>query len=178
MNSDNYLIDIKRQFHNLKELAEKAVNQISDKDFFRFIGPESNSIAIIMRHMAGTMGSRWRDFLTSDGEKPDRNRDTEFETSENDTKEAVMDEWKNGWQILFDAVEPLKPKDLEKTILIRSEPHTVIEAINRQLTHYAYHVGQIVFLARHYTGSNWQSLSIPRNKSDDFNAKMKEKFKK
>lgn len=171
----NYLKDSRNQFRKLKELADKAISQVADKDFFALPDEYSNSIAIIMKHTAGNMRSRWRDFLTSDGEKPDRNRDSEFVIEKGDSKENILQAWEKGWQYLFEALEPLGPDDLNKTVLIRTEPHTVIEAINRQLTHYAYHIGQVVFLARNLTGSNWKSLSIPRGKSDEFNIKMREK---
>ena len=171
----NYLKDSFNQFGKLKELADKAISQVVEKDFFALPDEHSNSIAIIMKHMAGNMRSRWRDFLTSDGEKPDRNRDSEFVIEKRDSKESIFQAWEKGWQYLFEALEPLGPDDLEETVLIRTEPHTVIEAVNRQLTHYAYHIGQIVFLARNLTGSNWKSLSIPKGKSDEFNIKMREK---
>lgn len=143
--------------------------QISDNDFFTELSDIDNSLAIIVKHMAGNMRSRWRDFLTSDGEKDDRHRNTEFEIYDSDSKESLMQKWEEGWQICFDAIELLKPEDLEKTIYIRAEAHTVLEAINRQLTHYAYHVGQIVYLSRHFAGANWKSLSIPKAKSGSFN---------
>ena len=176
MISEAYLKDAVLQFRKLKSQVEKSLNQVSDPDFFRQLGPESNSLAIIIKHMAGNMRSRWRDFLTSDGEKPDRYRDTEFELSSDDTREAIMDRWDRGWKFLFDSVEPLKPEDLEKTIAIRGEPHTVLEAINRQLTHYSYHLGQIAYLARHYAGDKWETLSISKGKSDDFHREMKDRF--
>jgi len=143
--------------------------QISDDDFFRELSEVDNSLAIIVKHMAGNMRSRWRDFLTSDGEKDDRQRDTEFEIYDNDSKESLMLKWEEGWKLCFKAIEPLKSEDLEMTIFIREEAHTVLEAINRQLTHYAYHVGQIVYLARHFAGTKWQSLSIPKGESDSYN---------
>jgi hypothetical protein len=174
MQQDHYLKDVIHQFRKLKELADKAISQVADKDLFAMPDEHSNSIAIIMKHMAGNMRSRWRDFLTSDGEKPDRNRDTEFVIEKGDSKESIFQAWEKGWQYLFEALEPLNPDDLNKTVLIRTQPHTVIEAINRQLTHYAYHIGQIVFLARSFAGSEWQSLSIPRGESDEFNIKMRE----
>lgn len=177
MFSEEYLKDSITQFGKLKILVEKSLNQVSDPDFFKELGPESNSIAIIVKHMAGNMRSRWRDFLTSDGEKPDRYRDTEFELTPDDTREAIMDRWERGWQILFEAVEPLKSEDLEKKITIRGEPHSVLEAINRQLTHYSYHLGQIAYLARHFAGEKWVTLSIPKGKSDEFHRDTREKFK-
>jgi len=177
MISEAYLKDAVLQFRKLKSQVEKSLNQVSDPDFFRQIGPESNSLAIIVKHMAGNMRSRWRDFLTSDGEKPDRHRDTEFELADDDTRDAIMSRWVQGWKFLFDSVEPLKPEDLEKTITIRSELHTVLEAINRQLTHYSYHLGQIAYLARHFTGEKWETLSIPKGKSEEFYREMGDKFK-
>lgn len=177
MISGAYLKDAVLQFRKLKSQVEKSLDQVSDTDFFRQLGPESNSLAIIVKHMAGNMRSRWRDFLTSDGEKPDRYRDTEFELADDDTREAIMARWEQGWKFLFDSVEPLKPEDLEKKISIRSEPHSVLEAINRQLTHYSYHLGQIAYLARHYTGEKWETLSIPKGKSDEFLREMGDKFK-
>jgi len=176
MISEAYLKDAVLQFRKLKSQVEKSLNQVSDPDFFRQIGPESNSLAIIVKHMAGNMRSRWRDFLTSDGEKPDRHRDTEFELADDDTRDAIMSRWVQGWKFLFDSVEPLKPEDLEKTITIRSELHTILEAINRQLTHYSYHLGQIAYLARHFTGEKWETLSIPKGKSEEFYREMGDKF--
>lgn len=175
MQKGHYLKDAINQFRKLKELGDKAISQVADKDLFTLPDENSNSIAIIMKHMAGNMRSRWRDFLTSDGEKPDRNRDSEFVIEKSDSKESILQAWERGWQYVFEALEPLDPDDLNKTVLIRTEPHTIIEAINRQLTHYAYHVGQIVFLARSLAGSEWQSLSIPGGKSDDFNVMMRGK---
>ena len=143
--------------------------QVNDEDFFTELSVVDNSLAIIVKHMGGNMRSRWRDFLTSDGEKDDRHRDTEFEIYDSDSKKSLMQKWQEGWQLCFEAIEPLKPEDLEKTIYIRGEAHTVLEAINRQLTHYAYHVGPIVYLARHFRGADWKSLSIPKGESDNFN---------
>lgn len=170
---ENYLTDAIASFRNYKKLAEKAMEQISDEEFFRLIDEESNSIAIIVKHIAGNLKSRWTDFLTADGEKDFRNRDSEF-VAENDTRESLMQFWEEGWQILFDNLEPLTPNDFEKTITIRSQPHTICEAINRQLTHYAYHVGQITFLAKHFRSAEWKTLSVPKNKSLEFNAFMEE----
>ncbi len=155
-------------------MAERAVEQVSDEEFFRQIDAESNSIAIIVKHIAGNAWSRWRDFLTSDGEKADRRRDTEFELIE-DTRESLMQFWEQGWQTLFSNVEGLKEEDFSKTVTIRCEPHTVVEAMNRQLTHYAYHVGQVVFLAKHLRSSDWKTLSVPRNRSAEFNKFLAEK---
>ncbi len=171
---DNYKADAIQSFRNYKRMAERAMEQVSDDEFFQTIDAESNSIAIIVKHIAGNLHSRWRDFLTTDGEKPDRNRDTEFEMI-GDTRGALMQFWESGWQTLFDNIEPLTPEDFSTTIMIRGEPHTVVEAINRQLTHYSYHVGQIVFLAKHLRSSDWKTLSVPRNKSAEFNRFLEEK---
>ena len=164
----NYHSDALRSFRDYKKLAERALEQVSDEEFFAQIDAESNSLAVIVKHIAGNLRSRWRDFLTSDGEKPDRNRDTEFEMIE-DTRESLMDFWERGWRTLFDNLEPLAEEDFARTVTIRGEPHTVVEAINRQLTHYSYHVGQIVFLAKHLKSNEWKNLSVPRNRSADFN---------
>ncbi len=164
----NYHADAIASFRNYKKLAERAIGQIDDEQFFEQIDPESNSIAVIVKHIAGNALSRWRDFLTTDGEKPDRHRDLEFELVDDD-REKLLGLWERGWQTLFDAIEPLTEDDFSRTVLIRGEPHTVVEAINRQLTHYAYHVGQIVFLAKHFTSSAWKTLSVPKNKSAEFN---------
>jgi hypothetical protein len=164
----HFLEDAILQLRKYKALADGALAQVEDGDLFRAIDPESNSIAIIMKHISGNMRSRWRDFLTSDGEKPDRNRDGEFEVESADTKERVLERWEAGWKLLFDALAPLTPADLLREVRIRGEAHTVLQAIGRQMTHYASHVGQIVFLARHFAGSRWKSLSIPKGKSREF----------
>lgn len=164
----NYHSDALSSFRNYKKLAERAIEQVSDEEFFATIDEEANSIALIVKHIAGNLRSRWSDFLHSDGEKPDRNRDTEFEII-GDTRESLMKYWEDGWRILFDATETLTSEDLSKTITIRSEPHTVVEAINRQLTHYAYHIGQIALLAKHFRSTEWKSLSVPKNRSAEFN---------
>ena len=169
----NYHTDAVSSFRNYKKLAERAIEQVSDEEFFAQIDAESNSIAVIVKHVAGNLHSRWRNFLTTDGEKPDRNRDTEFEMMD-DTRSSLMEFWERGWQTLFDNVEPLTEKDLSRTVTIRGEPHSVVEAINRQLTHYSYHVGQIVFLAKHLRSSEWRTLSVPRNRSADFNRYLTE----
>lgn len=161
-------------FSNYKKLAERAIGQVSDEEFFAAIDAEANSIAVIVKHIAGNLHSRWRDFLTTDGEKASRNRDTEFELIA-DNRESLMTFWETGWQTLFNSIEPLTEEDFAKTITIRGEPHSVVEAINRQLTHYSYHIGQIVFLAKHFKSSEWKTLSVPKNRSADFNAFLKEK---
>ena len=161
----NYLDDAIKSFKSYKKLADKAIAQMQDEEFFVTIDEESNSVAVIMKHMAGNMFSRWTDFLTTDGEKPNRNRDMEFVIEESTTKDEVFDFWERGWDCVFAALEPLKIEDLARKVSIRGEEHTVVQAINRQMTHYAYHVGQIVFLAKHFRSTDWRSLSIPRNRS-------------
>ncbi len=165
---ENYLSDTIIAFRNYKKMAEKSIVQVSDEEFFRTLDDESNSIAVIVKHIAGNMRSRWTDFLTTDGEKSDRNRDTEFELFD-ENRESLMAYWERSWVTLFEAVEPLTVKDLEKTITIRGESHTIVEALNRQMTHYAYHIGQITFLAKHFKSKDWKTLSVPRNKSTEFN---------
>ena len=175
---EHYLEDALRTFRDYKKLAERAFEQIDDEDFFRTIDRESNSIAVNMKHLAGNMLSRWTDFLTTDGEKPERDRDMEFVMLPQTTKAEMVTYWDKGWQCTFDAVQPLKPEDLMRTLTIRGQDHTVVQAINRQLAHYAYHVGQIVYLAKHFKASDWQSLSVPKNKSAEFNKYLEEKVKK
>lgn len=165
-----YLKDARRQFRAVKKLADLALAQVTDDDWFVTIDTESNSLAVIVKHVAGNLRSRWTEIFTTDGEKPDRNRDNEFVTGERESKDVLQAKWEVGWQALFDTLASLTPADLSRTILIRNEPLVVIEAINRQLTHYGMHVGQIVFLARHLASDHWQSLSIPRGQSAAFNA--------
>src|SRR5215472_8160038 len=170
--STSYVKDSIGLFHYYKKLGERAMAQCSDENLFVAIDPESNSIAIIVKHLAGNMRSRWMDFLTTDGEKPDRNRDTEFEDASR-TRAALMELWERGWKYLFDALEPLTDADLTRKVTIRTEPHSVMQAINRQTAHYAHHVGQIVFLAKHLTAKatgKWDSLSVPRGQSRQFAA--------
>jgi hypothetical protein len=169
MNDETFLSLADRELRRLKALADKAMAQVDDDGFFAALGQDENSIALVVKHMAGNLRSRFRDFLTSDGEKPDRNRDAEFETAPTDTRAALLAAWEEGWQILFDALAPLGEADLTRVVTIRGEPLSVFQAVGRQLTHYAYHVGQIVLLARHWAGPEWSSLSIPRGKSADFN---------
>jgi hypothetical protein len=166
----NYLNDALATFRDYKKLAEKALAQVRDEEFFLTLDEEANSIGVVIKHMAGNMISRWTDFLESDGEKPDRNRDMEFVLEPDVTKDDLISLWERGWARLFEAIEPLRPADLARNVHIRGKAHTVVEAINRQLTHYAYHTGQIVLLAKHLRSVEWQSLSIPRNKSAQFNA--------
>jgi len=167
----SYIQDSLEVFRSYKRLAERAMEQVTDEQLFAVLDPEANSIAIIVKHMAGNMRSRWTDFLTTDGEKSDRNRDSEF-VEPPTTRKALMEDWENGWAILFQALEPLTDADLGRTILIRGEAHLVLQAINRQVAHYAYHVGQIVLLAKHYARGHWQSLSIARNRSAEFNRQV------
>lgn len=149
----------------LKGVVEKAIAQVPEAALSEVLGEEANSIAMLLRHTAGNLLSRWSDFLTTDGDKSTRDRDSEFRTDPSDTKERLMERWEAGWNCLFAALESLRPEDLEKTVTIRGEPCTVLEAIHRHLTHTAYHVGQIVLLAKHSARSRWQTLSIPRGKS-------------
>lgn len=167
MFEQHYLDEVMSQLRKLKTQADRALAQIDDEHLFTVLGPESNSIAVIMKHVTGNMRSRWTDFLTSDGEKPDRNRDSEFELEEGDTAERMRARWDEGWKLVLDTIGSLSAGDLERTVRIRGEAHTVVEAINRQLTHYAGHVGQMVFLARHFAGEKWQSLSIPKGRSKE-----------
>ncbi len=173
--SQLYLHDIRASFRAYKKLAEKALAQIKDEEYFVILDEESNSIAIIMKHMAGNMISRWTDFLTTDGEKPDRNRDLEFVIENEATIDEVFAYWERGWSCLLEAVESLQPADLDKQVFIRGKAHSVVQAINRQMTHYAYHIGQIVFLAKHIRSSEWTSVSVPRNRSASFNEYLKQK---
>jgi uncharacterized protein DUF1572 len=167
----SYLKDSIDVFRYYKKLGERATAQCPDDALFASLDAESNSIAIIVKHVAGNMRSRWTDFLTTDGEKPDRNRDTEFETPPK-TRAELMELWERGWKYVFDALEPLGDEDLVRTITIRTEPHSVMQAINRQVAHYSYHVGQIVYLAKHLAGNKWQTLTVPKKKSADFNRKV------
>ena len=170
----HYLEDSIASLRAYKKMAEKALDQLRDDEFFLALDEESNSVAVIMKHMAGNMFSRWTDFLTTDGEKPNRNRDMEFVIESSTTKDDLRAYWKKGWQCVFDALEPLRAEDLGTKIKIRGEEHTVIQAINRQLMHYANHIGQLVFLAKHFRSAEWKSLSIPRNRSAEFNAHLAE----
>ncbi len=162
-----YYEDILRQLKKYRLLAENGIAQVPEDKFFEQLNEESNSIATIMKHMGGNMKSRWTNFLTTDGEK-NRARDLEFEITEQDTHDSIWQLWEEGWEITMQTISSLKPGDFERTIFIRKEPHTVLEALNRQLTHYAYHVGQIILLAKFYAAGPWQSLSIPKGKSKEF----------
>jgi len=163
----HWIADAILQFRKYKKLGEGALAQVADGDFFCVIDPESNSIALIVKHLAGNMRSRWTDFLTADGEKADRRRDEEFEARSTDSRQSLMAAWETGWAAVFDALAALTGDDLLRPVRIRREPHTVVQAVHRQMTHYAYHVGQIVFLARHFAGPRWTSLSIPKGRSKE-----------
>ncbi|MGE5361335.1 MAG: DUF1572 family protein [Bacteroidales bacterium] len=163
-----YLADAVSNFRGYKKLAERAFEQASDEDLFRTLDPESNSIAVLVKHMAGNMRSRWTDFLTSDGEKADRHRDQEFIIDPGTTRADVMRWWEAGWQRVFDAVTPLRPSDLLRKVTIAGREHSVLQAVDRQLLHYAGHVNQIVLLAKHFRGATWRSLSIPKGQSDTY----------
>jgi Protein of unknown function (DUF1572) len=165
-----YLEEVRRQMREYKRMGEGAMAQLRDDDFFLTLDPEANSVAILVKHLAGNMRSRFTDFLTSDGEKPDRFRDREFEVSGATTRDDVMRWWEEGWACVLGAIDGLKPEDVMRTVTIRGEPHTVLQAINRQIAHYAGHIGQIVFLAKHLRSSEWKTLSVPRGKSEDFKA--------
>ncbi|HSZ62837.1 MAG TPA: DUF1572 family protein [Terriglobales bacterium] len=166
--ASQYLEEMKRQFRGHKRMGETAMAQLEDKEFFISLDPESNSVAALVKHIAGNARSRFTDFLNSDGEKPDRFRDQEFEVSENATREEVMHWWERGWTQLLSTLDSLQPEDVQRTVTIRSEPHTVMQALNRALAHYAQHIGQIVFLAKHLRSEKWQTLSIPRGKSEEY----------
>jgi len=169
--STSYLSDSISLFRYYKGLGERAMAQVADDQLFYAPDEESNSIAIIVKHLAGNMHSRWTDFLTTDGEKPSRNRDSEFEDPPSD-REGLMRAWEDGWRCLFNALEPLNDSQLSECVMIRGEAHSVMQAINRQLCHYAYHVGQIVFAAKQRRKGDWTSLSVPRGKSADFNQRV------
>jgi hypothetical protein len=171
--AQQYLADALSTFRAYRKLADRALEQLSDEEYFLTLDQESNSVAVIMKHIAGNMLSRFTDFLTSDGEKPDRDRDSEFIIDDAMTKALLLAYWNRGWDCLFAALEPLQPEDLEKKITIRGGEHSVVQAINRQMTHYASHIGQIVFLAKHLRSAEWKSLSIPRNRSSQFNDYLK-----
>ncbi|HKZ02883.1 MAG TPA: DinB family protein [Pyrinomonadaceae bacterium] len=168
--ANEYLQDALGSFRAYKKLAERALEQLKDEEFFINLDEEANSVAVIMKHMAGNMISRWTDFLTTDGEKPDRQRDKEFILDSNTSKEEILAYWERGWSTVFKALDPLQPDDFSRKVSIRGEQHTIVQAINRQMTHYAYHIGQIVFLAKHFRSREWKSLTIPRNRSAEVNA--------
>ncbi|HTC23336.1 MAG TPA: DUF1572 family protein [Gemmatimonadales bacterium] len=160
-----YLDDVVRLLRQYKALADRAVAQIEPSDIFRPLDGEANSIAVLFKHMAGNMRSRWTDFLTTDGEKPDRNRDAEFELGPGADLADLRRIWEDGWRLTLSAIEALGPGDLLREVRIRDQPHTVLQAIQRQVTHYAYHVGQIVMLAKHARGAAWETLSMPKRRT-------------
>jgi hypothetical protein len=166
-----YLADVIAQFRKQKELAERALARVSDEHLTATLDPESNSIAVLVQHMAGNLRSRWTDFLTTDGEKPDRKRDSEF--MDPPPRDTLMKAWEDGWQLAFTSLGELSDEDLTRTVTIRGEKHSVLQAINRQLTHTAYHCGQIVLLAKHFNSADWKPLSVPRGESEEFNRKVR-----
>ena len=165
------LADHVREFRKLKNIAERAIAQVTDEDLSQTLDEESNSIALLVKHLTGNLRSRWTNFLTSDGEKPDRGRDSEFVADPEDTRQKLLEGWEGGWRCLFEAIDSLTPDDLPKIVTIRSEPFTVTQAILRQMTHCAYHIGQIVFLAKYFAGGKWQTLTIPRGQSEQYRTK-------
>lgn len=167
-----YLAESRSRFGKTKEQVERAIAQVDDAAFFATLGAEDNSIAVIVKHMAGNLRSRFTDFLVSDGEKPDRDRDSEFEVGAGDTRASIEAAWQAGWSALFGALDGLRPEDLSRTVRIRGEPHSVLQALERQQTHHAYHAGQVVLLAKHHAGQAWRTLSIPRKGSAAFNEAM------
>jgi hypothetical protein len=166
--ASHYLDEARRQFRGHKRMAEGAMAQLRDEDFFVTLDPEMNSVAILVKHLAGNMRSRFTDFLTSDGEKPDRFRDREFELAAGTARADVMKWWEEGWNCVFTAIDSLKPESVMRTVTVRGQAHTVMQAINRQIAHYAQHIGQIVFLAKHLRAGEWKTLSVPRGKSEEF----------
>jgi hypothetical protein len=173
----HYLDEARRQMRGNKRLAEAAIAQLKDEDLFVTLDPESNSIAVLVKHMAGNMRSRFCDFLTTDGEKPDRFRDQEFELNASTTRADVMRWWEEGWGRVFNTLDMLEPEDVMRRVTIRGEPHTVLQAINRQIAHYASHGGQIIFLAKHLRSNEWRTLSIPRGKSEDYKTAPPQSYK-
>src|SRR5262244_2984461 len=169
-----YLDEAFRSFRGYKRMADGALAQLNDEDFFYLPDPESNSVAIVVKHISGNLRSRWTDFLTTDGEKPDRNRDQEFEMKAGVTRGELMRWWEDGWNCVQQTLAALQPEEIGRTVFIRGEPHSVIQAIQRSLAHIAYHVGQIVYLGRHLRQAAWNSLSIPKGKSAEYNARKPE----
>ena len=170
MNPEQYQADVLHEFRRLKKHSDAAMDQISDEDFFKALDENSNSIALMVKHISGNLKSRWQDFLTTDGDAPDRKRDEEFIVDSSDSRNSLLEGWEQGWRYLFDAISSLQPDDFVAAVFIRKEPHSVIQAINRALAHCAGHVGQIIFLAKHLAGERWQTLTIPRGKSEEFRA--------
>jgi hypothetical protein len=172
-----YIDEAFRSLRGHKRLADDSITQLSNDQFFAVPSAESNSVAIIVQHMAGSMRSRFTDFLTTDGEKPNRNRDQEFVVAPDAKRPEILAAWEQGWQLVFETLNGISPDDLGRTVTIRGEPHSVLQAINRQVAHSAYHVGQIAFLAKHWKGAEWKTLSVPKGKSEQINAEMLRKYK-
>jgi Protein of unknown function (DUF1572) len=170
--ADSYLKDVAVEFRKLKTLADRALAQLEDGDLFTTLDPESNSLAMLLQHLGGNLRSRWTDFLTTDGEKPDRHRDAEFESAPNATRADLLAGWELGWSRLLGTIDSLLASDLGKTVTIRGEPHSVPQAIQRALIHAAYHVGQIVLLAKHSKSTEWKNLSVPKGGTAAFNQTM------
>jgi len=173
-----FLDEATSRFRMIRELADRAIAQVPEEAWFRALGAGENSIAVVMKHLSGNMRSRWTDFLATDGEKPDRNRDGEFEISPADTPAALRARWEEGWALLHGTLEGIAGDDLDRVVTIRGEPHSVLQALVRQLTHYGYHTGQIVLLARHFAGENWASLSIPRGMSKEYEVDVRGRLRK
>ncbi len=176
MDGARYITEVREEFAKLRALAEGALEQVDDSGFFARPDDVGNSLAVLVKHLAGNQRSRWTDFLTTDGEKADRNRESEFVLDQADTRSSLMRHWKSGWEILDAAVASLGPEDLDRDVTIRGEPHTVTRAIHRQLTHYGYHVGQIVLIARRVADGRWRYLSVPPGGTQEFNASMRKRF--
>jgi hypothetical protein len=170
---EEYKTDALEAFRNYKKLAERAIEQVTDDEYFRALDEESNSIAVVVKHIGGNLRSRWTDFLTTDGEKPDRHRDSEF-VAESDSRESLTEFWETGWNAVLSTLASLRTEDFGKTVQIRGEDFSVVKAINRALAHTAYHVGQITFLAKHFRASEWKNLSVPRGQSGEFNTFLAE----
>jgi hypothetical protein len=177
MDGKAYLGYVTQVYRDYKKLADDALAQVDPADVFRKLDPESNSLALIVKHLSGNLRSRWKDFLTSDGEKPDRDRDSEFEERAGDTWESLRARWEEAWRLVFAELAKLGPADLERTVTLRGEPNAVPQAIERNLAHAASHVGQIVLLAKHFASAHWRSLSIPRGQSAQFNEAMRKRLK-
>ncbi|HEU6450101.1 MAG TPA: DUF1572 family protein [Gemmatimonadaceae bacterium] len=170
-----FLTDVRKRFESMKTAVERAAAQVSDEQFFQPLEEDGNSIALLMKHMSGNLESRFTDFLASDGEKSTRDRDGEFVREAGDTRETIAAKWERGWSALWGALDSLSVRDLLKTVRIRGEPHTVVQALLRQVAHQSQHAGQVVILARHWAGEGWETLSIPRGKSKEFGARMRER---
>lgn len=170
-----YLSDVRQRFEGVKRSAERAAAQVDDASYFQTLEEDGNSIALLMKHMGGSLESSFTNFLTTDGEKPTRNRDAEFERESGDTRESIAAKWERGWKALFGTLDALRPGDLLTTVHIRGEPHTVVQALSRHVVHQSTHAGQIITLARHWAGASWETLSIPRGKSEEYTAKMMER---